>query len=173
MLSWIFGDIKSNIVHLHTHDRASGYLEFAKARVRWFLSINYDLIPEKIKEIGQRTYRSIKIENEELEFSDGFVDLHTKVYQEILKGNGHTLNDARSAIEIVHKIRSSEAVGLTGEYHPLAKFPISKHPLKIKMKDHYDYIIVGGGIVGVSTAYKLALKMPNSSILILEKKKIG
>ncbi len=130
MLSWIFGDIKSNIVHLHTHDRASGYLEFAKARVRWFLSINYDLIPEKIKEIGQRTYRSIKIENEELEFSDGFVDLHTKVYEEILKGNGHTLNDARSAIEIVHKIRSSEAVGLTGEYHPLAKFPISKHPFK-------------------------------------------
>ena len=91
---------------------------------------DFDLIPEKIKEIGQRTYRSIKIENEELEFSDGFVDLHTKVYEEILKGNGHTLSDAKSAIEIVHKIRNSEAVGLIGEYHPLAKLPMSKHPFK-------------------------------------------
>ena len=72
MLSWIFGDIKENIVHVQTHDRASGYLEFERARVRWFLSINYDLIPEEIKAKGQRTYRSITIEGEELEISVRF-----------------------------------------------------------------------------------------------------
>ena len=113
---------------IYTHDRASGYLEFAKARVRWFLSINYDLIPEKIKEIGQRTYRSIKIENEELEFSDGFVDLHTKVYQEILKGNGHTLNDARSAIEIVHKIEALKQL-TNWRISSTCKIPYFKTPL--------------------------------------------
>src|SRR5210317_949833 len=69
MLSWVFGDVKQNIVHVITHDRASGYLEFQQARVRWFLSINYDVLPEEIKAKGQRTYRSITIEGEELEFS--------------------------------------------------------------------------------------------------------
>ena len=79
MLSFLFGNVKENIVHLHTHDRASGYLEFDRARVRWFLSINYDLLPKEIKAKGQRTYRSITIEGEELEFSGGFTDLHTRV----------------------------------------------------------------------------------------------
>ena len=67
MLSWIFGEVKENIVHLHTHDRASGYLEFDRARVRWFLSINFDVLPDDIKSIGQRTYRSITVEGEELD----------------------------------------------------------------------------------------------------------
>ena len=89
MLSWVFGDIKKNIVHVQTHDRASGYLEFERARVRWFLSINYDLIPDEIKLKGQRTFRSITIEGDELEFSGGFTDLHTRVYEQILAGNGY------------------------------------------------------------------------------------
>ena len=75
MLQWVFGDIKENIVHVHTHDRAAGYFEFAKAKVRWFLSINEDTLPEEVKASGKRTYRSIIIEGEELEFSDGFTDL--------------------------------------------------------------------------------------------------
>ena len=128
MLSWIFGDLKKNIVHVQTHDRAAGYLEFKRARVRWFLSINYDILPEQIKAKEQRTYRSIKIEGEELEFSGGFTDLHTKVYEGILEGNGYGLEDARQAIEIVHDIRNSKAVGFKGDYHPFAKKELSSHP---------------------------------------------
>ena len=130
MLSWIFGGVKENIVHVQTHDRASGYLEFERARVRWFLSINYDVLPQEIKAKGQRTYRSITIEGEELEFSGGFTDLHTRVYEEILKGNGYGLQDARQAIEIVHNIRTQSPIGLKGEYHPFAKKTMSKHPFK-------------------------------------------
>lgn len=133
MLSWIFGTVKRNIVHIQTHDRASGFLEFERARVRWFLSINYDLIPPEIKQKGQRTYRSIKIEGEELEFSGGFTDLHTKVYRRILEGNGYGLNDARQAIEIVHEIRNAKPSALKGEYHPLAKEKQTLHPFDKKI----------------------------------------
>ncbi len=130
MLSWIFGDVKENIVHVHTHDRASGYLEFERARVRWFLSINEEVLPDEIKAKGQRTYRSITIEGEELEFSGGFTDLHTKVYKDIIAGKGYGLEDARQAIEIVHNIRHAEPIGLKGEYHPFAKKPLVKHPFQ-------------------------------------------
>ena len=130
MLSHIFGGVKENIVHVHTHDRAAGYLEFEKARVRWFLSINYDVLPEEIKKKGQRTYRSINVEGKELEFSGGFTDLHTRVYESILDGNGYKLEDARQAIEIVHKIRNVEPIGLKGNYHPLSRLNIVKHPFK-------------------------------------------
>lgn len=132
MLSFIFGDVKQNIVHVHTHDRAAGYLEFKRARVRWFLSINYDVLPEKIKLKGQRTYRSITIEGEELEFSEGFTDLHTKVYEGVIDGNGNGLEDARQAIEIVHNIRNAEPIGLKGEYHPFAKKELNNHPFESK-----------------------------------------
>jgi UDP-N-acetyl-2-amino-2-deoxyglucuronate dehydrogenase len=128
MLSWIFGEVKQNTVHIHSHDRAAGYLEFERARVRWFLSINYTVLPEEVKAKGQRTFRSIKIEGEELEFSGGFTDLHTKVYEDIIAGNGYGLADARQAIEIVHSIRNSKPIGLIGEYHPLAKKELTKHP---------------------------------------------
>ena len=130
MLSWIFGDLKQNIVHINDHDRSAGYLEFEKARVRWFLSINYDLIPDEIKKSGKRTYRSITIEGKELEFSDGFTDLHTVSYNEIINGNGYGLEEPRQAIEIVHKIRHSKPIGLKGEYHPFVKKDRSTHPFK-------------------------------------------
>ena len=132
MLSWIFGDVKKNIVHVQSHDRSSGYLEFERARVRWFLSINYDLIPKEIKLKGQRTFRSITIEGEELEFSVGFADLHTKVYRAIIEGNGFGLNDAKQAIEIVHDIRNAEPIGLKGDYHPMAKNKLKNHPFNSK-----------------------------------------
>lgn len=128
MLSYIFGKVRKNIVHLHRHDRAAGYLEFDKARVRWFLSINYDVLPENIKAKGQITYRSITVNGEELEFSGGFTDLHTKVYKGILNGRGYGLEEARQAIEIVHKIRNEQPIGLKGEYHPFAKKKLAKHP---------------------------------------------
>jgi len=117
MLSWIFGDVQQNIVHVHEKDRAAGYLEFENARVKWFLAINSDYLPQEIKEKGQTTFRSITIDGEELEFSGGFTDLHTMVYQDILEGKGYGLEAARTAIEIVHDIRNSTPVGLKGEYH--------------------------------------------------------
>jgi len=134
MLSWIFGDVKQNVVHVHEHDRAAGYLELERARVRWFLSINEEVLPDEVKAKGQRTYRSITIEGEELEFSGGFTDLHNKVYDSILNGQGYGLEDARQAIEIVHNIRHSKPVGLKGEYHPFAKKTLAEHPFKRKMR---------------------------------------
>ncbi|ARV09699.1 oxidoreductase [Winogradskyella sp. PC-19] len=130
MLSWIFGDVKQNTVHIHEHDRAAGYLELERARVRWFLSINEDVLPEEIKAKGQRTFRSITIEGEELEFSGGFTDLHNRVYENILDGNGYGLEDARQAIEIVHQIRHAEPKGLIGDYHPFARKKLATHPFK-------------------------------------------
>lgn len=128
MLGWIFGDLKDNKVHIHTHDRAAGYLEFEKARVRWFLSINYDTIPEEVRATGKRTYRSITIDGEEIEFSDGFTELHTMSYQDVLNGGGFRIGEARKAIDIVHDIRHAEPLGLVGEYHPFCKKPLVKHP---------------------------------------------
>lgn len=121
MLSWIFGDVQENTVHVHEKDRAAGYLEFENARVRWFLSINSKYLPEEVKKKGQTTFRSITIDGEELEFSGGFTDLHTMVYKDILAGKGYGLEAARTAIEIVHKIRNTEPIGIKGEYHSFIK----------------------------------------------------
>ena len=121
MLTYIFGDVEENIVHLKTEYANAGFLKLKHANVRWFLSVIYDYIPDSIKAKGQRTYRSITIDGEEIEFSGGFTDLHTRSYEEILKGNGFGLSDARKSIEIVSTIRHLEPVGLRGEYHPFAK----------------------------------------------------
>jgi len=131
MLSWIFGDIHHSVVHLHTHDRAAGYMEMDRARVRWFLSINYDTLPEVIKISGARTYRSIKIDGREVEFSEGFNDLHTLSYKGILEGRGFGLEDASNAVQAAYDIRNSKPVGLTGSYHPLAEVPVSRHPFEL------------------------------------------
>lgn len=121
MLTHIFGGVKENIVHYSSKDAAAGFLMLEKARVRWFLSINSDFLPAEVKAKGQTTYRSITVDNKEIEFSGGFADLHTQSYQQILAGNGFGLNDARNSIEIVHDIRNSNPIGLTGDYHPLLK----------------------------------------------------
>lgn len=128
MLIWIFGKVRKNTVHVHTHDRAAGYLELDKARVRWFLSINEETLPASVKEKGQRTYRSLKMEGQEIEFSDGFKDLHTRSYEQILSGNGYILNEALPSIQLVHDIRVQAPVGLKGDYHPFAGFEQSAHP---------------------------------------------
>ena len=130
MLGWIFGSITMNVVHIHTHDRAAGYLEFDQARVRWFLSINPQTLPEKVKEQGQRTHRSLLIDRETVEFSSGFSELHTKSYAEILRGNGFDLEESRKAVETVYDIRHTSPIGLKGDYHPLCKLELSDHPFK-------------------------------------------
>ncbi len=128
MLIWVFGRVVNSYVHLHEHDRAAGFLELEKANVRWFLSINYDLLPEEIKAKGQRTYRSIKVDGKEIEFSDGFFDLHTRSYERILEGKGFGIDQARPSIELVHKIRHAPKDLNKGEVHPLVKYPLSPHP---------------------------------------------
>ena len=121
MLTWIFGDVEENIVHLKSEYANAGFLKLKHANVRWFLSVIYDYIPEEIKAKGQKTYRSITVDGEEIEFSGGFTDLHTRSYEEIIKGNGFGLAEAKKSIEIVSTIRHLEPVGLKGEYHPFCK----------------------------------------------------
>lgn len=128
MLSWIFGEVKENIVHLSSHDRAAGYLQFENARVRWFLSINSETLPDHVKSKNGKTFRSLTLEGKEIEFSDGFTELHTHSYQHILDGNGFGLQEARKSIQIVHDIRHGKVLGLKGDYHPLAKGELVNHP---------------------------------------------
>lgn len=106
MLCWIFGDVKDIEVLLHTSDTAEGVLHFEHARVKWFLSINENTIPEEVRTAGKRTFRKITIDGDAFEFSEGFTDLHTRSYEEILKGNGFGLEDTRKSIEIVSAIRN-------------------------------------------------------------------
>ena len=131
MLSWFFGQVKENTIHIHTHDRAAGYLEFDRARVRWFLSINYDTIPNDVKATGKRTFRSMEVDGEQIEFSDGFTELHTTSYKDILNGGGFRIDASKQAIEIVHDIRTKTPIGLKGDYHPFAKLPLVKHPFAL------------------------------------------
>ncbi|MEA2106187.1 MAG: Gfo/Idh/MocA family oxidoreductase [Bacteroidota bacterium] len=121
MLTWIFGDVKENIVHLSKDRKAAGYLKLEKANVRWFLSVDYDDLSKDIKQKGQRTYRSITVENEEIEFSGGFTDLHTQTYRQILEGKGFGLEETKKSIETVFQIRNATPVGLKGDYHPILK----------------------------------------------------
>ncbi len=121
MLSWIFGKINNTTVHLLAEDKASGYLELEQARVRWFLSLDANDLPDPVKQKGQRTYRSIVMDKTEIEFSEGFTDLHTKSYDMILAGQGFGLAEAKQSIEIVYQIRNATPVGLKGEYHELCR----------------------------------------------------
>ena len=128
MLSWVFGAVKANRVHVMSHDRVAGYLEFQKARVRYFLSINFDTLPTDVKSTGKRTFRSLTMEGREIEFSDGFTELHTNSYKKILAGDGFGLSEAKNCISIVHDIRHSQPLGLNGDYHPFAALEKSSHP---------------------------------------------
>ena len=121
MLCWIFGDVEENIVHLKTPDTNAGFFKLKHANVRWFLSVNYNYIPEDIKQKSLTTYRSITVDGEEIEFSGGFKDLHTKSYEEILKGNGFGLDEAYGSINTVSTIRNLDPIGLKGDYHPFCK----------------------------------------------------
>lgn len=121
MLGWIFGNVKENIVHILEPEKAAGYLKLERANVRWFLSVDNKDIPESAQKQNKRTYRSITVEGEEIEFSGGFTDLHTETYKEILKGNGFGLEETKKSIEIVYNIRNASPIGLKGEYHPFCK----------------------------------------------------
>lgn len=108
MLIWIFGAVKAIRVDTLAEDSGSGYIELERARVNWKLSINADHLPADVKAKGKRTFRSLTLEGNEIEFSEGFTDLHTLSYQEILKGNGFGLADARPSVELAYNIRNSK-----------------------------------------------------------------
>jgi UDP-N-acetyl-2-amino-2-deoxyglucuronate dehydrogenase len=121
MLGWIFGGVKQNVVHVSEPEKASGFLEFERARVRWFLSLDRNDLPFE-PEVGKpMTYRSITIDGEEIEFSGGFTDLHTASYAKILAGEGFGMEEVVSSLEIVSHIRNAEAVGIKGDCHPFLK----------------------------------------------------
>ena len=128
MLQWVFGPVKRNIVHVMSFDRVSGYLELEKARVRYFLSINAECLPANAVQGEKRTYRTLNIDGDEFEFSQGFTELHTKSYEKIFAGEGFRISEARPSIEIVSDIRNASPIGLKGDYHPMAKMPLSAHP---------------------------------------------
>lgn len=119
MLHFIFGDIKFNEVHYKDEQTVAGYLEYERARVKWFLSIDANNLPDNAVQGEKKTYRSIMIGDEELEFSGGFTDLHTQSYENVLAGNGYGLEENRTAIETVEKIRDQVVVANAENYHPL------------------------------------------------------
>ena len=131
MLQWVFGPVQGNTVHVRTHDRASGLLQLEHADVRWFLSINAATLPHEVKAKGGRTFRSITVDGRELEFSEGFTDLHTLSYQDIIAGRGFGLDEAGIAIRTTHDIRKAVPAGLTGDHHPLAELPLADHPFEV------------------------------------------
>ncbi len=121
MLHFIFGKLQRNVVHFRGEKKAAGYLEYERAHVRWFLSIDANDLPSQ--GLGKKsTYRNINVSGEQLEFSEGFTDLHTTSYQEILDGRGYGLSEARHCIETVNTIRSASIVkGDRAEAHPFVE----------------------------------------------------
>ncbi len=119
MLIWLFGAVRDVRVYRSEMRRNSGFLELENARVRWYLSLEKDDLPSDIREKGQPTYRSITLDDREIEFSGGFTDLHTVIYQNMLQGQGFGLNIARPSIELAYRIRHAQtAVPEGGQAHP-------------------------------------------------------
>lgn len=121
LLIWLFGPVRSNDVHHADALKTGGYIELERANVKWFLSIDRNDLPESATECGISTFRSITVDGKEIEFSEGFTDLHTVVYQRTLEGNGFSLNDARPAIVLAHDIRHARQSGVSTESHPFLK----------------------------------------------------
>lgn len=121
MLHFVFGALQESRVHLAGDTKAAGWLEYERARVRWFLSIDVDDVPAAARAAGKRTFRSITVDGGEVEFSEGFTDLHVRSYEEILAGRGFGLEENRTAIETVAAIRSATPAGLSGDCHPFVR----------------------------------------------------
>ncbi|MHC4727091.1 MAG: Gfo/Idh/MocA family oxidoreductase [Planctomycetota bacterium] len=121
ILQWIFGGVQKNVVHVDEPQRTAGFLELERARIRWFLSIKQDDLPQEPEPGKLAAYRSITINDEEIDFSCGITDLHTKSYEEILNGRGFALQETKPSVEIVSTIRKIKPIGLKGDYHPLLK----------------------------------------------------
>ena len=121
MLLWIFGKLQNQVVHIANDRKMSGFFELEKARVRWFLSLDRSDLPKVVQDSKKSTYRLLTLNGESYEFSDGFADLHTEVYRQVLVGKGFGIDTARPSIELAHEIRSASPIGLKGDFHPLVK----------------------------------------------------
>lgn len=119
LLHWLFGEVEQSDVHLRRPRQMGGKLEMEKARVRWFLSTDADDLPDEVVENGGFAYRSMTYDGQEIEFSGGFTDLHTRVYEEILAGRGTGIRETRQAIRIAHSINHTEISQSLSEAHPL------------------------------------------------------
>jgi UDP-N-acetyl-2-amino-2-deoxyglucuronate dehydrogenase len=120
MLVFVFGPVRRSIAHLRDASRAAGYLECGRAKIRWFLSVDAGDLPPHVR--GKKTtYRSITLDGEEVEFSDGFTDLHTASYREIMAGRGFGIDEVRSSIEIVSAFRSAQLEPHAGDRHPFSQ----------------------------------------------------
>ena len=121
MLHFVFGALQDNIVHLNTPTRAAGYLEYERARVRWFLSVDVEDVPAEERRKGKRTYRAVLADGEDIEFSDGFTELHTRIYEEVLAGRGFGVEENRVAIQTVAHIRNAPLSRPGDLAHPFLK----------------------------------------------------
>ena len=122
MLMWIFGKVQYNQVHVARHNKMAGFMELEKANVRWFLSVDKKDLPESATSKGIPTFRSITVDGKEIEFSGGFTDLHTMVYQDILNGNGYGIEAARPSIDLVYDIRNKKPIEqVSDRFHPFAR----------------------------------------------------
>jgi len=121
LLIWLFGSVEHSEVHIATPTKTGGFLELVGARVKWFLSIDKEDLPEECRKNNKRTHRLILLDGEEIEFSEGFTDLHTIVYKEILSGKGFGLDDALPSIVLAHDIRNAQALGINQNSHPFLK----------------------------------------------------
>jgi UDP-N-acetyl-2-amino-2-deoxyglucuronate dehydrogenase len=126
LLIWLFGEVQESLVHISSSSRISGYLGLKNANVQWMLSIDKEDIPIKEINKGKTTFRSITIDGAEIEFSDGFTDLHTRVYEETLAGKGFGIDEARPSIKIVHEIRNSKISNDKDCIHPLVSKLLGK-----------------------------------------------
>jgi UDP-N-acetyl-2-amino-2-deoxyglucuronate dehydrogenase len=119
LLQWLFGDIGDIKVYLAERKRMSGFIEFDRAKVRWFLSVDSNDLPFEVQPGRISTYRSITVDGEEIEFSGGFTDLHTRVYDQTLLGNGFGIDDARPSIELTNRIRNTPLSPVNDMAHSL------------------------------------------------------
>jgi UDP-N-acetyl-2-amino-2-deoxyglucuronate dehydrogenase len=119
LLLWLFGPMERSAVHLRDKRRMAGTLELERACVRWFLSVDWDDLPDERRQQGKYAYRSITVDDQEVEFSDGFGDLHTRIYEDLLAGHGFGIADARPSIELVYAVRTSDVIPQTRDIHPL------------------------------------------------------
>ncbi|MDG2122251.1 MAG: Gfo/Idh/MocA family oxidoreductase, partial [Verrucomicrobiales bacterium] len=121
LLIWLFGSVKRSEVHFSTPKTASGSLELDRAEVTWFLSVEAKFLPKHHRASNHRTHRSIRIDEEAIDLSEGFTDLHTQVYRETLNGNGVGISDTRPAIQLIHDVRIAAPIGIQPHSHSLLK----------------------------------------------------
>ncbi|MHB8863505.1 MAG: Gfo/Idh/MocA family protein [Pirellulaceae bacterium] len=127
LLLWLFGPVERSELHLDQPRKMAGFLEMERARVRWYLSVDSNDLPEGTQKAGKSAYRSLNLDGHEIEFSEGFTDLHTRVYQAVLAGHGAGIQEARPAIELVHSINRSDVV--------VARYP---HPMLARVTTSHE-----------------------------------